>query len=371
MIRSFHERQAVDLGFEVRNALAARLTLSGERYGEPSARYAFLDEVLRRVRGLPGVESAAATTSLPMSDELGGGWSMLPFAVEGLATPAAERPSTVVQAATDEAFVAQGIAIREGRGFREEEVAQGAAVAVVSEGLARRFWPGTSPLERRLRLADGPWLRVVGVAREVKEPNSILGSDIKPSWQVYIPYPQRPFSTVTLVVRGQQPAIFAAAVREEVRRLDPLLPLYDVRTVAEARRRADWVARLWGQLLAWAAGAGALLACVGVYGVVGRSVARRTNEIGVRMALGADRQAVLGLVFSESLRLSLAGLVAGLLGALALTRALAGLLYGVSASDPWSLLASVLFLGTVAALATYLPARRAATVDPIAALRSE
>jgi ABC-type antimicrobial peptide transport system permease subunit len=156
-----------------------------------------------------------------------------------------------------------------------------------------------------------------------------------------------------------------------VRGLDPLLPVYDVRTLAEARQRADWVARLWGQMLAWAAGAGALLACVGVYGVVGRSVARRTNEIGVRMALGADRRAVLGLVFRESLRLSLAGLAAGLVGALALTRALAGLLYGVSATDPWSLLASAVALGTVAALATYLPAWRAATVDPITALRSE
>jgi len=371
MLRSFHERQRVDLGFEVQDALVARLTLSGERYGEPIARYAFLDEVLRRVRALPGVESAAATTSLPMSDELGGGWSMLPFAIEGLATPAAERPSTVVQSATDEAFAALGIAILEGRGFHEEEVAKGIDVAVVSEGLAHRFWPGTSPLERRLRLADGPWLRVVGVAREIGEPNSILGSDIKPPWQVYIPYIQRPSSTVTLVVRGMQPATFAAAVREEVRGLDRLLPLYDVRTLAEARRRADWVARVWGEMLALAAAAGTLLACVGVYGVVGRNVARRTNEIGVRMALGASRRAVFGLVFAQSLRLSLAGLAAGLVGALAVTRALAGLLYGVSASDPWSLLASALALGTVAALATYPPARRAATVDPIAALRSE
>jgi putative ABC transport system permease protein len=371
MMRSFHERQRVDLGFEVRDALVARLTLSGERYGEPAARYAFLDEVLRRVRAVPGVESAATTTSLPISDGLGGGWTMLPFAVEGLATPPAERPATVVQAATDEAFAALGIAILKGRAFRKEEVAKGSEVAVVSEGLARRFWPGTSPLERRLRVGDGPWLRVVGVAREVREPSSILGADIKPPWQVYLPYLQQPSSTVTLVVRGKQPATFAAAVREEVRGLDRLLPVYDVRTLMEARQRADWLARLWGQLLAWAAGAGALLACVGVYGVVGRSVARRTNEIGVRMALGADRRAVLGLVFSQSLRFSLVGLAAGLVGALALTQALSGLLYGVSASDPWSLLASALALGLVAAVATYLPAQRAATVDPIAALRSE
>jgi predicted lysophospholipase L1 biosynthesis ABC-type transport system permease subunit len=188
---------------------------------------------------------------------------------------------------------------------------------------------------------------------------------------VYIPYTQLPSPTMTLVVRGKQPATLAAAVREEVRTLDGLLPLYDVRTLAESRRRADWVARVWGEMLALAAAAGGLLACVGVYGVVGRNVARRTNEIGVRMALGADQRAVLGLVFSESLRLLLTGLAVGLVGALGLTRALSGLLYGVSASDPWSLLGSVLALGTVAAVATYLPARRAATVDPIAALRNE
>jgi putative ABC transport system permease protein len=172
-------------------------------------------------------------------------------------------------------------------------------------------------------------------------------------------------------VRGKRPADLAAAVRGEVRGLDPLLPLYDVRTLAEARQRADWVARLWGVMLGWAAGAGALLACVGVYGVVGRGVARRTNEIGVRMALGADRRAVLGLVFSQSLRLLLVGLLLGLAGAFILTQALAGLLFGVSAGDPASLLASAALLGAVAALAIYVPARRAATIDPIIALRSE
>ncbi len=156
-----------------------------------------------------------------------------------------------------------------------------------------------------------------------------------------------------------------------MRALDPLLPLYDVRTLSEARRRADWVARLWGQMLAWAAVVGTLLACVGVYGVVARGVARRTQEIGVRMALGADRGAVLGLVLSQGLRLSLAGVAAGVIGALLMTRALAGLLYGVSATDPATLFASALVLVGVAVLATYLPARRATTVDPIAALRSE
>jgi putative ABC transport system permease protein len=371
MIRSFWERQHHDLGFDAQGALSARVTLSGEAYREASARALFLDEAVRRAHRLPGVEAAAATTSLPMSDELGGGWSSAPFEIEGSALAAAERPSTVVQAGTAEAFAALGIALREGRAFQESEIADGADVAVVSEDLARRSWPDGMALGRRLRLGDGDWLRVVGVAREVREANSILGIDDKPRGQVYVPYLRRPSTTVMLVVRGREPAALADGLRREVRALDPLLPLYELRTVAEARRRADWVARLWGQMLAWAAGVGALLACVGVYGVVARSVARRTQEIGVRMALGADRGAVLGLVLRQGLGLSLFGLGAGLLGAFAVTRTLAGLLHGVSASDPLTILLSALVLGAVAVIATYLPARRAATVDPIAALRSE
>jgi len=371
MLRSFRERQRFDLGFISEGALAARLTLSGEPYSEGPARAVFLDELVRRAHALPGVEAAAAITSLPVSDELGGGWSSAPLEVEGLATSAAERPSTLVQATTADAFAALGIEIRSGRGFHDTEVASGADVAVVSEGLARRSWPERDPLGQRLRLGDADWLRVVGVAREIREPNSILGLDLKPAGQVYVPYPRRAARTVMLVVRGRDPGALAGALRHEVQALDPLLPLYDVRTLAEARRRADWVALLWGQMLAWAAAIGALLTCVGVYGVVARSVARRTQEIGIRMALGADRTAVLGVVLSRDLRPSLAGVAIGLVGALFLTRALAHLLYGVSASDPGILLGSALVLGGVALLATYLPARHATTVDPVAALRNE
>lgn len=371
MVRSFRERQRFDLGFVPDGALAARLTLSGEPYREAAARSAFLDEVIRRVHARPGVEAAAAITSLPVSDELGGGWSTVSFEVEGLATPTAERPSTLVQAATAEGFAALGVGIREGRGFHESEVAAGADVAVISEGLARRFWPGRDPLGRRLRLEDGEWLRVVGVAREVREPDSILGLDLKPPGQLYVPYLRRAAPTVMLVVRGRDLTTLAGGLRADVRALDPLLPLYGVRTLAEARRRADWVARLWGQMLAGAAAVGALLACVGVYGVVARNAARRTHEIGVRVALGADRAAVLGLVLSQGLRLSLAGVAAGVLGALVLTRTLAGLLYGVSATDPVVLFTSALVVAAVALIATYLPARQAATIDPIAALRAD
>ena len=371
MIRSFWERQRFDLGFDPKGVVSARLTLSSEPYREASARALFLDELVRRAHALTGVEAAAAITSLPVSDEFGGGWSSAAFEVEGLATPAVERPSTLVQAGTAESFATLGIAILKGRGFQESEVATGADVAVVSEGLVRRYWAGRDPLGRRLRLGDGEWLRVVGVAGEVREPSSILGLDFKPAGQVYVPYLRRASPNVMLVVRGRELQALAGGLRREVRALDPHLPLYDVRTLAEARRRADWVARLWGDMLARAAAVGALLACVGIYGVIARGVARRTQEIGVRMALGADRKAVLGLVLSQGVRLALAGVGAGVLGTLVLNRALAGLLHGVSATDPLTLFLSALALGAVAIFATYLPARRATAVDPLTALRSE
>jgi predicted permease len=371
MIRSFEARQRFDLGIEPRGVLSARLTLSGDRYREPAARRALIDEVVRRARALPGAEEAAAVTSLLVSDEFGGGWGSALFEVDGVSVPQAERPSTLVQGATAGGFAALGIAIRQGRGFHESEVAEGAEVAVVSEGLARRFWPGSDPLGRRLRLGDGGWLRIVGVAGDVREPSSILGLADKPTVQVYVPYVHRASTNVILLVRGPRETALAGALREEVRRLDPLLPLYDVRTLTESRKRADWVARLWGQMLAWAASIGALLACAGVFGVVSRSVARRTQEIGVRVALGADRRSVVGLVLGQGLRLTLVGIAVGMGGTVFLMRALAALLHGVSPTDPVSLLASPLALLVVAVVATCVPARRATTVDPIAALRCE
>ena len=291
-------------------------------------------------------------SSLLVSDELGGGWSSASFEVDGQPVPEAKRSSALVQAASADGFAVLGIEIRQGRGFQESEVAGTADVAVVSEALARRFWPAGDALGGRLRLGDGDWLRVVGVAADLREPSSILGLGDKPALQVYVPYTRRPSANVILLVRGSGEQALAGAVREEVRRLDPFLPLYEVRSLSESRRRADWVARLWGQMLAWAAGSGALLACAGVFGVVSRNVARRTHEIGVRMALGANRRSILGLVLGQGLRIALAGVLTGIAGALLVTRTLAALLHGVSPTDAVSLLASPFALLTVALAAT-------------------
>jgi predicted permease len=371
MVRSFQARQAYDLGIRTDGVLTARLTLSGDRYREPSARWSMLDELVRRARALPGADQAAVVSSLMVSDELGGGWSSSSFEVDGQPLAQAKRPAALVQAASADGFAVLGIALREGRSFQESEVADAADVVVVSEGLARQSWPAGDALGRRLRLGDGPWLRVVGVAADVREPSSILGLADKPGVQVYVPYTRRPSGNVILVVRGRGEQALAGALREEVRRIDPFLPLYDVRTLVEGRRRADWVARLWGQMLAWAAVSGALLACAGVFGLVSRSVARRTHEIGIRMALGANAGAILGLVLGQGLRLALAGVATGIAGALFVTRTLAALLHGVSPTDAVSLLVSPAALLAVALAATAVSARRATAVDPIIALRCD
>jgi putative ABC transport system permease protein len=371
MLRSFWERQRAPLGFELRNALVARVSLSGERYRNPAARAAFVDAALRRVSSVPGVEAVAATTALPMSDELGSGWAAVAFEVEGTPLPPVERPTALYASATAHLLRALGLPLVKGRTFRESEIADAAPVALVNEDLARRFWPQADAVGRRLRLADGAWLSIIGVVGDTREPSSILGFGAKPSGQIYLPYTRDAGDTLALVVRGPQRPGLAQAVMAAVGGADRALPVYGVRTLEEARRLADWVAAMWGQLLAWAAGGGVLLTCTGIYGVVSRGVARRSHEIGVRMALGADRRAVVGLVLRQGMRLGLIGIAAGVVGSLLLMRALSGLIYGVSPYDPPTLACAALALAGLTLLATYGPALRATRVDPMRALRSE
>jgi predicted lysophospholipase L1 biosynthesis ABC-type transport system permease subunit len=243
-------------------------------------------------------------------------------------------------------------------------------VAVVNRQLADRFFGGDA-IGRRIRLAGGPWLTVVGIAGDVREPSSMLGDDAKPAWQVYVPYTLDPSAEFSIVVRGPAAEGSAAALRAVIRARDPQVALYDVLSLADARRRADWVARLWGRLLGIGALAGALLACAGVYGVIARSVARRRQEFGIRMALGAGAPQVTRMVMAGGLRLAAAGVLAGTLGALALTRLLSGLLFGVSPWDPAAFAASTGTLFLLALLAAFVPARRATRISAWTALRAE
>ena len=231
---------------------------------------------------------------------------------------------------------------------------------------------GQDALGRRLRLAGGAWLQVVGVVKETQDNSNVLGIGVEARAELYVPYRQDPWdSGLARGAHGSDPKAFAGPLREDIRALDPSLPLHSVFTLDEVRSRAVWVARMWGRMLAGVAAFALLLAALGVYGVVSYAVSQRTHELGIRMAVGAARGDVLRLVLGQGLRLALWSVGAGLLGAVALSSALAGLLYGVGPLDPPTLIGAAALLTLIALAASYGPARRATRLDPLTALRSD
>jgi putative ABC transport system permease protein len=252
-----------------------------------------------------------------------------------------------------------------GRLFNEEEEAEGRAVALVSEGLK-------SALGRRVRVEGGEWLEVVGVVKEPREVDDMLWIATKTAGQIYVPYRRDPWAQAILVARTRSaPGAVAPVLGRVLRALDPSLPLHSVFTLQEVRARSMWLSAMWGRMLATVALFGLLLAALGVYGVVSYAVSQRTHEMGVRMALGARPADVRRLVLAQGARLALFAIPAGLLGAVALSGVLAGLLHGVDPTDPSILLGAALLLTLVALAASYAPARRATRVDPLVALRIE
>jgi len=372
MVQSFLRRQEVDPGFDGRGILTARLALSGDAYADGKARAAFLEELARRLRARPEVVDAGVSIGLPFVDPQAGGWWSRSFEIEGSPVEPERAPSAAYYPVGAGYLEATGIRLRHGRLFRPEEEAEGREVVVVSDDLALRMGPGAEAVGRRLRIAGGPWLSVVGVVQETREGGDMLLVGSKPRGQVYVPYRLDPWREVSLVVRAKaDPSSLASLLRETVRSLDPGLPLSAVFTLEDVRVRASWVAQMWGRMLAQVAGVALLLAALGVYGVVAHRVSQRTREIGVRMALGATRGDVQRLVLRDGLRLALQAAAVGVAGALLMTRALASLLYGIAPHDPATLGACALVLTLCAAAASWAPARRASRVDPVVALRGE
>jgi predicted permease len=372
MVQSFVRRYQTDPGFDARDALTARLSLSGDAYADPARRAVFLEELVRRLRERPDVVEAGVANGLPFSDPLSGGWWARRFEVEGRATERGHEPAAVYYSASSGFMRATGIRLRGGRLFSEEEEAEARDVAVISDDLAQRLWSGSDPVGRRLRVEGGAWLRVVGVSAETREGGDMLLAESRPAGQIYVPYRRDCPDAVSLVLRARSdPARLAGMLRETVRGLDPGLPVDSVFTLDEVRARASWVAQLWGRMLSQVAALALLLAALGVYGVVSHMVSQRTREIGIRMALGAARGDVVRLVVRQGLGLALQAVAAGLVAALALTGALSRLLYGVDARDPATLAACAGLLSLTALVASCAPAWRAARVDPVTALRAE
>jgi putative ABC transport system permease protein len=369
LIRSFIRLQDINPGFHADGVVTARVQLPGSRYTEPQQRAAFFTNALARIATAPGVQSAGAVTFLPMAG-LGIGTSF--FRVDQPEPAAGEAPTTDVRPVTPQFFRAMGIPHIAGRDIAASDRGDSPRVAVISETLARRHFPGENPLGKKISVFIGPpgggsW-EIIGIVGDIKMTS--LEGETRPA--VYVPHAQLPIGFMTFVVRtGQDPESLVGTVRRAVQSLDPELPLADVKTMSEVVEATLARPRTVAVLLTAFALMALVLAGVGVYGVMAYSVAQRTQEIGVRMALGATPQSVFRLVLGQALRLVSIGVVAGVAAAAAVTRLLDTLLYQTEPLDAVTFGTTVVVLAAVAILATYIPARRGTRVAPVDALRTE
>ena len=367
LIRSFIRLRAVDPGFQPARVLTVRVPLAGGRNAAGERRVAFFKQMTDRIATLPGVRAVGAVNILPLTG-LGVGAT---FAVDGRPAPSAEqRPLGLMRSVTPAYFGAMGIPLLAGRPLADSDTALSPPVIVVNQTLARRFWPGASAIGGRLAVDQlgGRVAEIVGVVGDVKPDRMDAGE-----WPtLYHSYPQAPAAAMTLVVRtAGAPLRLASAVASEVRQLDPDQPVADVRTMEDVVNLAVAGARFQTALLVSFAGVAFLLATVGIYGVISYDVSQRTNEIGIRMALGAQPADVRLLILGQGARLAVYGIVAGLLGAAVLTRWMGTMLFGVRPTDVWTYTAVSLLLAVVALGASYIPSRRAMVPDPVIALRHE
>jgi putative ABC transport system permease protein len=363
MIRSFMALQGTDPGFDPGGLFTARVITGGARYEQDAPRLAMFGQVLEGARTLPGATDAALASGVPLS-----GWSQSSgLNIEGQPTPEGERRDAEVRTISDGYFSVLGVRLMRGRAFTAAEVADAAPVAVVGRTLAERYWPGQDPVGQRINLG-GDWLTVVGVAPDLRLKKLNESADE----QVYLPYTAHPNVAYTLLVRTRgEPAALAGAVRTMVHALDPGVPVAEMFSMEDVAQRSLWQQRLFGGMFTAFGVIALLLAVTGVYAMMAYSVGQRTHEIGVRMALGARAGSVLGMVVREGMKIAAIGLAIGLVAAFGVTRVMKGILWGVSPSDPLTFIGIATLLGGVVLLASWLPARRAARVDPMVALRSE
>ncbi|HUH11672.1 MAG TPA: ABC transporter permease [Longimicrobiales bacterium] len=373
LLRSLGALHDVDLGFRAENLLTFQLFTPEARYGQASDVIRAYDRILERLNGLPGVSAATAVAGLPPQRDVNANDTE----VEGVANTE-ETPHNIdyYQVVSSGYFETLGIPIVEGRAFRAMDVAEAPSL-IVNETLARRYYPGGSAIGRRLRPPfgpDSPWFTIVGVAKDVKQGGVAAATGT----ELYLYHPQvgelrgnatRGMYVVARTVADPMEAL--ADVRAVIRDIDPALPLAQVKTMEANIAGSIMQARFLTLLLGIFAALALTLAAIGTYGVLAYHVAERRHEIGIRMAMGARAGSVLGMVMKSGLALVAAGLVAGVVGAFALTRLMRSMLFGVSATDPTTFVVAPLLLTVVAILATLIPARRATRVHPAAALRQD
>ncbi|HET7695544.1 MAG TPA: ABC transporter permease [Vicinamibacterales bacterium] len=370
LLQTLWGMQRVDRGFQIDRIGMATISLPGSVYPTPDAARAFYARLLEKVRAVPGVESASLASGIlqPLLTNSAG------FAFEGKPLPPQEqRPEYPFESVSPGFFDTIGARIVRGRGFTEQDHARAPFAVIVNETLATSVWPGEDPIGRRLKPGDGtnpqaPWLTVVGVVKDLRRAD--VKRHIRP--EIYFSSLQRTRSTQILVYRAAgDPAAVMPAIRREVQQLDPQLALFRVTSLRAALSNTLRQPRFQATLLGGFAAIALLLASIGIYGVTSHAVAQRTQEVGIRMAMGAQRSAVRALMLKQHVTPALVGVAVGLAGALALSRFLASLLYGVRAVDPWTYLAVTAALVGVAIAACWIPASRAMRVDPLVALRAE
>jgi putative ABC transport system permease protein len=361
--------QRTDPGLRPDHVLVMDVALPQARYREPQERVAFYRDALDRIRSLAGVRYVGAVNDLPFRN-----WTGFTFTIEGHPTPApGEVPEALERVASPDYFRAMGIPVLKGRAFTDGEGPSTMPVVMVNAALVRRYFPGEDPVGRRLRPGGpdepgAPWYTIVGVVGNVRH----LGMVAAPSPEIYTLQAQDPWRGMTIVVRTEpDPWAMAAAVKNQLWAVDPDLPISGMASMTQVLSDSLWPSRILTYLQGIFAAIALLVASVGLYAVVSQSVTLRRHEFGVRLAVGAEPAQILRLVLSQGLKLILLGMGVGLLGAIALARSLTALLPVVSPTDPWTFAAAALLLAVVALTACWQPARRAARVDPMVALRYE
>jgi predicted permease len=367
LMRAFLRLSSTPSGLNPAGVLTAHLAVPDAQLKGAAGR--IFQPLLEKVRGLPGVQSAGVISMLPIQDA----WTNGSYLVEGRPAPKpGEEPNAEWRVATPQLFASLGIPVIYGRDFTDRDGGPGSRLLIINEALARKEFPGENPVGRQLRLDKEAAHTIIGVVGSVRQ----AGLDLQPLPEIYFPYVQVGaedfLGNAVLVVRtSQSPEGVTSAVRQTVASVDRGLSLFDVETMDEVITKSLAGRRLNLWLLGIFAGIALVLSAAGLYGVISYLVAQRTREIGVRIALGAQTRDVIGLVMRQGARLTAVGIALGLLGALAFTRVLGSLLYGISARDPLTYTGIAALLAAVALLATWLPARRAARVDPMLAIRNE
>jgi putative ABC transport system permease protein len=369
-IRSFLNLQGANVGFDTAPMMTMRFYLPGDAYEPGDAKSRRVEDIVRRVEALPGVQAAFSSNFVPFGGG-GGGGSVL---VEGKPVEPGQEPGITLVGATPHLRQTLGLSLVRGRDFTDTEGATKSPFALVNQTMAKKLWGDEDPVGRRFRLKgeDNPldWFTVIGVVADFRHFQGDSDDAIFPA--AYVPYPFEPTLNTGITVRvAGDPAAVTAAVREQIKLSDPGLPVFQISTLEALRQRSFWQYRLFGIMFFLFGAIALVLASIGVYGVLAYSVSQRTQEIGVRVALGAERRDVMRLVVSQGLKLAGVGIVLGMIGAALLTPAIRTVLYNVTPTDPLSFTVVAIFLTSVAIAASYIPARRAMAVDPIIAIRNE